>query len=772
MYAYSPRRAASILACIASLTQLGIAQSPFPDCENGPLSKNAVCDTTLDPVTRAQALVAAMTLEEKINNTQYDSPGVPRLGLPAYNWWSEALHGVAGAPGVHFADSGNFSYATSFPSPISLGATFDDDLVKQIATVIGTEGRAYGNAGHAGLDYWTPNINPFRDPRWGRGQETPGEDAFHTSRYVYHLIDGLQDGIGPEKPKIVATCKHFAGYDLEDWEGTERYSFNAVISDQDIAEYYLPSFKTCTRDAKVDAVMCTYNAVNGIPTCADPWLLQTLLREHWEWEGVGHWVTSDCGAIDNIYKDHHYVADGAHAAAVAMNAGTDLDCGTVYPQFLGSAISQGLLGNRTLDRAMTRLYSSLVKLGYFDPAEDQPYRSIGWNDVATQEAEQLAHTAAVESIVLLKNDGTLPLKKNGTVAIVGPYANATKPLQGNYEGTAKYIHTMLSAAAQQGYKVKYAPGTGINSDSTSGFEQALNAAKGSDLVIYFGGIDHGVEGETLDRTSIAWPGNQLDLIQQLSELKKPFVVVQFGGGQVDDSSLLSNAGVNGLLWAGYPSQAGGAAVFDVLTGKTAPAGRLPVTQYPEEYADQVPMTDMNLRPGPSNPGRTYRWYDKAVIPFGYGMHYTTFDVSWKKKKYGPYNTAAVVHHAPGAQAENAVLETFSLQVKNTGKATSDYVALVFLTTTDAGPKPYPIKTLVGYKRVKAIRPGERKVVDIDVTVGSVARTAANGDLVLYPGQYKLQVDVEEDYPTASFKVTGKEVVLDHFPQPPRNTTKA
>ncbi|KAL4894939.1 putative exo-1,4-beta-xylosidase bxlB [Aspergillus ambiguus] len=766
------RRVVGTLGLVASVTHLVLAQSPFPDCEAGPLSKNAVCDTALDPVSRAAALVAAMTLEEKINNTQYEAPGVPRLGLPAYNWWSEALHGVAGSPGVHFSDSGNFSYATSFPSPIVLGATFDDDLVKRIATVVGTEGRAYGNAGHAGLDYWTPNINPYRDPRWGRGQETPGEDPFHTSQYVYHLIDGLQGGIGPENPRIVATCKHFAGYDLEDWEGNERYAFNAVISDQDLAEYYLPPFKTCTRDAKVDAVMCSYNAVNGIPTCADPWLLQTLLRDHWQWEDVGHWVTSDCGAIDNIYKDHRYVSDGAHAAAVALNAGTDLDCGTVFPQFLGSATMQGLLGNGTLDRALTRLYSSLVKLGYFDPADDQPYRSIGWDDVSTPYAERLAHTAAVEGIVLLKNDGTLPLKRNGTVAIVGPYANATKQMQGNYEGTAPYIRTMLWGASQHGYNARFAPGTGIDSNSSSGFGQALDVARSSDIIIYAGGIDNDVEAEAHDRESIAWPGNQLDLIEQLSELKKPLVVVQFGGGQVDDSSILSNSGVNGLLWAGYPSQAGGAAVFDILTGKTAPAGRLPVTQYPADYVDLVPMTDMNLRPGPKTPGRTYRWYDKAVLPFGYGNHYTTFDVSWKSKKYGPYNTASMMRQLSGASiAENTTFETFSLRIHNTGKVTSDYVALVFLTTTDAGPKPYPIKTLVGYQRVKAIRPGEIKFADIRVTVGAVARTSNNGDMVLYPGQYQLQVDVGKSYPTANFAITGKEVVLDHFPRPGQNGTE-
>ncbi|KAE8313999.1 putative exo-1,4-beta-xylosidase bxlB [Aspergillus transmontanensis] len=760
------------LAAFSFFTSLASTESIFPDCSTGPLSKNNVCDTSLDPVSRAKSLVAAMTLEEKINNTKYDSSGAPRLGLPAYNWWNEALHGVAEGHGVSFSDSGNFSYATSFPMPILLGAAFDDDLVKQVATVISTEARAFANGGHAGLDYWTPNINPFRDPRWGRGQETPGEDPLHLSRYVYHLVDGLQDGIGPERPKVVATCKHFAAYDLENWEGIERYAFDAVVSSQDLSEYYLPPFKTCTRDAKVDAVMCSYNSLNGIPTCADRWLLQTLLREHWGWEQTGHWVTGDCGAIDNIYADHHYVADGAHAAAAALNAGTDLDCGSVFPEYLGSALQQGLYNNQTLNNALIRLYSSLVKLGYFDPADDQPYRSIGWNEVFTPAAEELAHKATVEGIVMLKNDGTLPLKSNGTVAIIGPFANATTQLQGNYEGPPKYIRTLIWAAAHNGYKVKFSQGTDINSNSSAGFAEAISAAKEADIVIYAGGIDNTIEKESQDRTTIVWPGNQLDLIEQLSGLKKPLIVVQFGGGQVDDSSLLANAGVGALLWAGYPSQAGGAAVFDILTGKSAPAGRLPVTQYPASYVDEVPMTDMTLRPGSNNPGRTYRWYDKAVLPFGFGLHYTTFNVSWDHDEYGPYNTDSVASGSTSAPVDTELFDTFSITVTNTGKLTSDYIALLFLTADGVGPEPYPIKTLVGYSRAKGIKPGQSQQVQLDVSVGSVARTAENGDLGLYPGSYKLEVDVGQDFPTATFTVSGKEKVLDEFPAPQQNATSA
>lgn len=340
-------------------------------------------------------------------------------------------------------------------------------------------------------------------------------------------------------------------------------------------------------------------------------------------------------------------------------------------------------------------------------------------------------------------------------------------MQGNYEGPPKYIRTLLWAATQLGYEVKYAFGTAINTTSTAG-DAALSAAKQADVVVYAGGIDNTIEAEGHDRTAIVWPGNQLDLINQLSKIGKPLVVVQFGGGQVDDSSLLSNSNVNALLWAGYPSPDGGSAVFDINTGKTSPAGRLPVTQYPADYVNQIPMTDMALRPGPNTPGRTYRWYNKAVLPFGFGLHYMSFDITWPHKALEPYNTAALVSRAPkNAPVDMAPFDTFRIQVTNTGKTTSDYVVLLFLKTTDTGPKPYLLKTLVGYTRAKQIRPGEKRAVGIEVTLGSLARTAENGDLVLYPGRYTLEVDVGEDqYPTVSFTVKGKEVVLDSFPQPP------
>ncbi|KAH8705307.1 hypothetical protein BGW36DRAFT_413301 [Talaromyces proteolyticus] len=761
-----------LIACLLVNYAAATAEAEFPDCTKEPLKSIAVCDTNLDTLTRAKALVAEFTLEEKIANVVYNSSGVPRLGLPQYTWWSEGLHGVALSPGVSFASSGNFSCATSFPTPITIGAAFDDPLVKQIGNIISTEARAFNNEARAGLDYWTPNINPFRDPRWGRGQETPGEDPFHIQQYVYQLIGGLQGGIGTTNPKVAATCKHFAGYDIENWHGNARYGYNAIISTQDLSEYYLPSFKTCARDAKVEAIMCSYNAVNGIPACANSYLMETILRQHWNWSTTpGHWITSDCDAIANIYDDHHYTNTGAEAAADALNAGTDLDCGPFWLEYLPAAFSENQFDNRTLDTALTRLYSSLIRLGYFDPSTHSPYRTISWADVATPESTQLALTAAVEGIVLLKNDAkkTLPIARNGqTIAIIGPYGNATSQFLASYEGVACHIPSLISAAEALRYHVLYEPGTSINDTNTTGFGSAINAARAADVIVFAGGIDGTIEAEAKDRETISWPGNQLDLINQLSNVGKPLVVVQFGGGQVDDSSLLANPRVNALLWAGYPGQAGGQAVWEIITGITSPAGRLPVTQYPASYVDQVPMTDMGLRPSPSSPGRTYRWYENAVLPFGFGLHYTTFDISWASHSLGPYSTNHLVDATQStSNNERAEFDTFHVNVKNTGNVVSDYVALLFLSTSNAGPAPYPIKTLVGYTRAGSIRPGETRHIAIQVQVGSVARTDTLGNLVLYPGSYSLHVDIGEVASSKlNFTIKGEPLIIDKFPQPP------
>ncbi|KAF5016055.1 hypothetical protein F66182_12392, partial [Fusarium sp. NRRL 66182] len=503
-------------------------------------------------------------------------------------------------------------------------AALNRTLINQIAGIIGTQARAFNNVGRYGLDAYAPNINGFRSPLWGRGQETPGEDAnFLSSSYAYEYITGLQGGVDPEHLKIAATAKHFAGYDLENWGGNSRLGFDASITQQDLAEYYTPQFLAASRYAKARSFMCSYNSVNGVPSCSSSFLLQTLLRENWDFPEYGY-VSSDCDAVYNVFNPHGYASNQSAAAADSLRAGTDIDCGQTYPWHLNQSFIEGSVTRGEIERSIIRLYSNLVKLGYFD-GDKSEYRQLGWKDVVTTDAWNISYEAAVEGIVLLKNDGVLPLGKNvKSIALIGPWANATEQLQGNYYGKAPYLITPLQGAGDAGYKVNYALGTNITGNTTEGFADAISAAKKSDIVVYLGGIDNTIEAEGTDRLNVTWPGNQLDLIQQLGQTGKPLVVLQMGGGQVDSSSIKSNSKVNALVWGGYPGQSGGKAIFDILSGKRAPAGRLVTTQYPAEYATQFPATDMNLRPdGASNPGQTYKWYTGTpVYDFGYGLFYT------------------------------------------------------------------------------------------------------------------------------------------------------
>lgn len=717
-------------------------------------------------MARATALVNMMTTAEKLNQTGSESPGVPRLGLPAYIWWNEGLHGVASSPGVDFASSGNYSYATSFPQPILMGAAFDDQLITNVATVISTEARAFNNDIRAGLDFWTPNINPFKDPRWGRGQETPGEDPYHLSSYVHALVDGLQGGYDPKIKRVVATCKHFAGYDMENWDGNFRYQWDAPINSQDLVEYYLPPFQSCARDSNVGAVMCSYNAVNGVPSCANDYLLQDVLREHWGWTNEQQWVTSDCDAVQNVFLPHNYSSTRQGAAAAAFNAGTDIDCGTYYQYYLPMALEQGLINVTRLDQALTRQYSSLVRLGYFD-GPDAMYRNLTFADVSTPYAQQLAKQAAAEGIVLLKNDGLLPLEiSNGTsVALVGSWANATTQMQGNYYGQPPYLHGPVYALQQLGAKVNLATSpSGQGDPTTDSWLPVYAAAKKSDIIVYAGGIDISVEAEGMDRVSIAWTGAQLDIIGELASLGKPMIVLQMGGGQIDSSPIRDNANISALLWGGYPGQDGGPALFDVITGVTPPAGRLPTTQYPAEYNAQIPMTDMSLRPGPVSPGRTYKWYNgTAIYEFGYGLHYTNFSAN--VSSFGSsFAIADLMANCTTTYKDQCPFANVSVDVTNIGTRTSDYVVLGFLNGT-YGPAPHPIKELVQYTRLHNVTGGECRTAVLPMTLGSLSRVDDMGNRVLYPGEYTLAIDTQP-LTSVTFTLTGSNATLDEWPQPP------
>ncbi|KAK8110991.1 uncharacterized protein PG998_007448 [Apiospora kogelbergensis] len=733
----------------------------FPDCQTGPLSNNVVCNTKASVTDRAKALVAALTIEEKITLTGSTSPGVHRLGLPSYEWWQEALHGVASSPGVTFnkQSGGNYSFATSFPQPILMGAAFNDDLIKAVATVISTEARAFNNANRSGLDYWTPNINPYRDPRWGRGQETPGEDTFHIKSYVKSLIEGLQ-GSDPNYLKVVATCKHFVGYDVENWSGNERYGFDAIISPQELSEYYMQPFQTCARDAKVASIMCSYNALNGVPTCADSYLLQDVLRDHWNWTDDGFYVTSDCDSIQNVFLPHNYTDTREEAVAFSLIAGTDLDCGAYYGTHLPAAYEQGLFNDTTIDQALVRLYSAQIRLGMFDPANNQAYRALTFGDT-------LALRVAEEGIVLIKNDGTLPLQtkdRNMTIAVIGPWANATTTMQGNYAGVAPYLRSpYLAAKDLPGVNVLYAGSPG--DPTTDGYPAAIKAAKAADVVIYADGAN---SAEEEDRNLIRWSGERQDIMTLLAGYGKPFILLQMGD-QLDDTPFLHHENVSAILWAGFPGQSGGDAIMNIITGKTAPAGRMPVTQYPAHYVDDVPMTDMSLRPNATsgNPGRTYMWYNQSVVDFGFGLHYTHFTASFANDSdASSWDIQSLMQGCTEAYKDLCSFQSVGVSVRNEGSVKSDFVTLGFVAG-EHGPTPYPIKQLVAYERLFAVEAGATAMAHLNLTLGSLARHDDMGNLVLYPGDYSLLVDVPTQA-TWNFTLTGKEATLEEWPQaPPR-----
>lgn len=654
--------------------------------------------------------------------------------------------------------------------------------------VIGSEGRAFANAGRASLDFWTPNINPFKDPRWGRGLETPGEDPRRIAGYVKHLLMGMewanQDANLVEDRLVIATCKHFTAYDLERWNGITRYKFDAIVSMQDLVEYYLPPFKQCARDSNVGSIMCSYNSINGTPACANEYLMQTVLREHWNWTKHNNYIVSDCNAIHNIYKDHAWVGSEAEAAGKAFNAGMDLICeaDSKKADVIG-AYNQSLLSEAVIDRSLQRQYEGLVRAEYFQSYHNDVsgFRAYDASYVNKPFSNTLARTSASDGMVLLKNDGTLPISfnHNQTIAIIGHWANdTTYRMLGNYNGKPPSYHTPLYAARELDLKVNYANGPLSKPEN---YSTALSAAKASDIVLYFGGIDTSIESEDLDRTTIAWSAIQLALLAELSAMNKTIIVVQLGT-QIDNTSLLQNKNINSILWTGYPGMHGGTAVFDLLSGAKAPAGRLPITQYPTNYTQQVPMTDMSLRPNGSNPGRTYKWYAGAVQEFGFGLHYTNFSAAISppytarkgqgKRNAAVFQMADLLDGCMERYLDLCPLPDLPVVVKNTGRVMSDYVVLVFVSTT-AGPKPHPRKELASYKRLRDVGAGEERRVGLGLRVGDLARVDGRGNTVLYGGVYCLGVDVDgvlgvRERVESCFEIEGGDRVVDVWPQPGGN----
>ena len=568
---------------------------------------------------KAIELVNRMTLEERAGQLRYEAPAIERLGIPAYNWWGESLHGVARA-GV----------ATVFPQAIAMAATFDDELVHEVADCAATEGRAKYNefAAHddrdiyKGLTFWSPNVNIFRDPRWGRGHETYGEDPYLTSRLGVAYVHGLQgDG---DVLKAAACAKHFAVH-----SGPEaiRHEFNAEATAKDMEETYLPAFEALVKEAHVEAVMGAYNRVNGEPCCGSNTLMRDILRGKWEFEG--HYV-SDCWAIKDFHENHMVTSTPEESAAMAINAGCDLNCGITYLHLL-KAYEQGLVSEETITEAAVRLFTTRYLLGLFDENE---YDAIPYETVECEKHVALADRVAKESVVLLKNDGILPLDLNKlqTIGVIGPNANSRRALMGNYHGTSSEYVTVSEGIQQYAagrVRVLFSEGCALFEDKTEALafdgdrlSEARIVAEHSDVVVLCLGLDETLEGEegdtgnsyaSGDKTDLLLPKPQRELMEVVAGTGKPVIFCLMTGSAMDLRYASEHFGAVLQLW--YPGARGGRSVADILFGEVSPSGKLPVTFY--DGLEQLPeFTDYHMT------GRTYRYMEnKAQYPFGFGLTY-------------------------------------------------------------------------------------------------------------------------------------------------------
>ena len=669
---------------------------------------------------KAQALVSQMTIEEAVEQLSYQAPAIPRLGVPSYNWWNESLHGVARA-----------GAATMFPQSIGMAAAFSPDQMKEMGEICAEEGRAKYNAAqragdhdiYKGLTFWSPNVNIFRDPRWGRGQETLGEDPELTSRLGCAFVEGLQgDG---ETMKAAACAKHFAVH-----SGPEdlRHEFNAVASPKDMEETYLPAFRALVQEAKVESVMGAYNRTNGELCCASP-TLQAILRS---WGYEGHFL-SDCWAIRDFHEHHHVTDNAMQSAAEAINNGCDLNCGCTYEHSLLAAVQAGLVKPETVFASAVRLFTTRYLLGVM--GEGSEYDSIPYTAIESEAHLAAAERAARRSCVLLKNDGLLPLDPGAlrTVGVIGPNADSRCALTGNYHGTAsRYITVQegIQDALKGKARVLCSEGCHLYLDKLSDLSQfpddrlseAVAVAENSDAVVLVVGMDETLEGEqgdtgnqyaSADKRDLLLPPCQRRLMDAVLAVGKPTVIVLMAGSAID----LAEAGekANAILLAWYPGAQGGKAVADLLFGEASPSGKLPVTFYRNSQLDEMPdFTDYALK------GRTYRYFEgEPLYPFGYGL------------TYGDTKVTA----AKAAPEENGW--RVEATVRNGGARFTEDVVQVYVQNEGSANAPLHPR-LCAFQRV-ALKAGEEKTVTLRVRADSLlvvdetGARRAEGQPVLYVG---------------------------------------
>lgn len=708
----------------------------------------AYLDENLSFEERARDLVSRMTLEEKASQMVHFAAAIPRLNVPAYNWWNEALHGVARA-GV----------ATMFPQAIAMAATFDEDLIHKAADIISTEGRARfhefqrkGDHGiYKGLTFWSPNINIFRDPRWGRGHETYGEDPYLTGRLGVAFVKGIQ-GDHPKYLKAAACAKHYA---VHSGPESERHEFNAVVSKKDLRETYLPAFRDLVKEAGVEAVMGAYNRTNGEPCCGSKTLLQDILRDEWGFEGH---VTSDCWAIKDFHEHHHVTSTATESVALALKNGCDLNCGHMYLNVL-LALQEGLITEEDIDRAVIRLMTTRMRLGMFDPQDKVPYTSIPFELNDCKEHRDFALELTKKTIVLLKNENDLlPLNKDKikSIAVIGPNADSRDALVGNYFGTASEYVTVLEGIrekAGEDIRIYYAEGCHLYRDKASGlgekydrFAEALAVAERSDVVVMCLGLDANIEGEegdasneyaSGDKPHLNLPGLQQELLEAIYKTGKPIVLVLLSGSAL--AVTWADEHIPAIIQGWYPGAQGGRAIASILFGECSPSGRLPVTFY--RSTDELPdFRDYSMA------NRTYRYMQQeALYPFGYGLSYTKFEYSDLRLDKSILNAGESLG--------------VSVTVKNTGSYESDEVVELYLKDVEASVT-VPKWQLSGFKRIH-LKPGEETRVQFTITTRQMALIDNEGRCILEPGAFEVYIGGSQ--PDArSQKLTGTKVLRASF----------
>ncbi|GBU29387.1 periplasmic beta-glucosidase [Treponema sp. R8-4-B8] len=663
---------------------------------------------------KIKELISQMTLEEKVSQLLYKSPAIERLGIPEYNWWNECLHGVARA-----------GIATVFPQAIALAATFDDELVEKIADAISDEARAkyneaikQGNRGqYWGLTFWTPNINIFRDPRWGRGQETYGEDPYLTSQIALALVRGLQ-GNDPENLKLAACAKHYA---VHSGPEKDRHTFNAIVSKKDLFETYLPAFKALV-DGGVESVMGAYNRTLDEPCCASNFLLKDILRGRWGFKGH---VVSDCWAIRDFHEYHKITKSPEESAALALNAGCDLNCGCTYPM-LTVAFKKGLVSEEAINTALQRLLRTRFKLGMFDPPGSGKYGKLGRKVISCEKHRKLALKAAEKSIVLLKNDNNLlPLDSSPKkITVTGPAAANPHSLFGNYYGLSSRFITILEGLCEKvkdkfGINLEYRQGCLMYSENSKSLA-VYGEANIADVVIAVMGLDGAIEGEegdaiasdsNGDRDAIELPAWQLKYLQKIRATGKKIILVLTGGSPIAFPEEIADA----VIFAWYSGELGGKAVADIIFGDTVPSGKLPIT-FPASTNQLLPYNDYSMK------GRTYRYMtEKPLYPFGFGLSYTSF-------RFDSINFSSTELSAGGCVKAKVT-------VTNTGKRDAEEVVQLYISRDNRG-EDEPFASLKGFRRV-FIPAGKSKTVEFALFSTFFETFNAKGENTLIPGSYTI-----------------------------------